>query len=381
MKIAVEADALTNGNRTGVYHYINNLLAALIDHDGRNQWSFVYFSTATDPPPELRHFGPAVETRPIRRFPVLLYRVLLRTPFAPPIDLLARAKPDLMLFPNFVRWPLARTKRSIVVVYDTAYRDHPETLKTKHQQLYLSRAVPRSIKKASAVVAISESTKRDVIRHHGTPAAKIRVVTPAVDHAQFRPAPPDEIERMRSRYAIGGRYVLFFGTIEPRKNLLGLLRAYAALPAPLRSEFQLVLAGGAGWRNEEIDRLISELGDQVVKTGYVDDADAAALYSGAAVFVFPSLYEGWGMPPLEAMACGTPVVVSDNSSLPEVVGDAAVMVDAHDATALSNAIERVLTDEPLAQQLRDAGLARAATFTWEASARELQSLIDEVTRT
>jgi len=381
MKIAIEADALTNGDNTGVYFYVSKLLAALVVSDDTNQYEFVYFDSTGEKAKRLKQFG-RISTRSIKWLPRRVYSLLLRVPpLTPPIDLVSGVSADVWLFPNFVRWPLLKSRgtKSVVIIYDTAYLDHPETLETKHHQLYLKQTVPRSIAKASAVVAISESTKRDLIRHYRTPADKITVITPAVDHKLFTPASSTETRQVQAKYHITGAYILYLGTIEPRKNLIALLRAYAALPAKLQQTHQLVLAGKTGWQDEAINELIAQLGDRVIKTGYLDDeADKARLYSGAAVFVFPSLFEGWGMPPLEAMACGAPVIVADNSSLPEVVGEAGIRVSAQNPAALVAAIESVLTDAKQAAAMRQKGFIQAKKFTWDKSAQQLKKLIETI---
>ena len=182
---------------------------------------------------------------------------------------------------------------------------------------------------------------------------------------------------MRTKFGIHSKYILFLATIEPRKNLVRLLQAYQKLPNAIKAEYILVLAGGKGWLDDEINQLVTELGDRIIKTGYLNEADKPALYSGASVFAFPSVYEGWGMPAQEAMACGAPVVVSINSSLPEVVGEAGLMVDPFSVSAITKGIEKVLTDPKLAAAMRQKGLIQAKKFTWEAAGQKLRDVLTE----
>jgi alpha-1,3-rhamnosyl/mannosyltransferase len=182
-----------------------------------------------------------------------------------------------------------------------------------------------------------------------------------------------EAEAALSSYGLTyGSYILYLGTLEPRKNISALLEAYSFLPKKTQASFPLILAGGKGWLmdnlEDEIRRL--DIASRTVLTGYVPRKDLPALYSGAAVFVYPSLYEGFGLPPLEAMACGTPVITSNVSSFPEVVGDAGIMVDPYDVKRLRDEIERVLEDSSLRASLGSRGLARAKQFTWENCARQ-----------
>jgi len=214
-------------------------------------------------------------------------------------------------------------------------------------------------------------------------ADRVIVIPHGVDLQVFHPSPPDEIERVRRRFGIAGPYLVSLSGIEPRKNLPNLVRAFALLPADGRPT--LVVAGGSvEWNPEGRDALraaLSELpwpvAERVVLTGYVGEQDKVALLSGAEALVYPSLYEGFGLPVLEAMACGTPVVTSDRSALPEVAGDAALLVDPGDPAAIASAVERMLDEEVLRRDLRTKGMSRAAGYTWEATARRTAAVLHE----
>ena len=209
--------------------------------------------------------------------------------------------------------------------------------------------------------------------YFGTPPEKVHVLYCGVD-ARFHPEKePGEQERLRDRYSIESPYVLSVGTLQPRKNYVRLIKALANLP-PVN--LQLVIAGGRGWLYEDVLAEAEKHGDCVRVLGFVDDADLPALLRNAALFAFPSLYEGFGLPVLEAMACGVPVVCSNASSLPEVAGDAALTIDPLDTDGLAEAMSRVLADADLRQEMIDRGLAQAARFTWEKAARQLLGLFE-----
>jgi glycosyltransferase involved in cell wall biosynthesis len=233
---------------------------------------------------------------------------------------------------------------------------------------YLERVVPRSVARADRVLADSKSTRDDLVAYFDTPPEKVEVLYSGVD-SRFRPEKaPGEEERLKTKYGIESRYILSVGTLQPRKNYVRLIKAFANLPL---ANLQLVIAGGRGWLYEEIFAEAEKHGNRVHVLGFVDDADLPALYRGAALFAFPSLYEGFGIPPLEAMACSVPVVCSNASSLPEVAGDAALTVDPLDVNALAQAMMRVLEGPSLQQEMTDKGLAQAARFTWKKAARQL----------
>jgi glycosyltransferase involved in cell wall biosynthesis len=288
------------------------------------------------------------------------------------------SRPDLFIFPNFVRYPLPLGSQAVAVIYDLSFIHYPEHAARRNRQ-FLLRYVPQTLNKCQHIITISQNTKDEIVRHYGADPDKISIVSPALDHGFFYPREVPEIDAVTQKYAITKPYILYVGTLEPRKNIKGILDAYALLPPEVRTSHSMVLAGGRGWLDREIQAQLESLRHlDIVTTGYVPDEDLPALYSGASVFVYPSFYEGFGMPPLEAMACNTPVVVANNSSLPEVVGDAGVLVDANDAASLAHHIEKVLGDPALADELRRKGLLRAKTSTWDESARRLLAVINKV---
>ena len=290
---------------------------------------------------------------------------------------------DVLFAPNFVP-PPTRSRRLVLTVHDLAFRLYPETAPLATRR-WLAR-LDRALDQAAEIIVPSESTRTDLLRQYALEPARITVIHHGVDHGRYRPASPQEVERVRARYRIDGPYLLFVGGIEPRKNLPGLLRAYARFPEASRPA--LVIAGASvAWNLEgmtalrdALDVLSSGHRAKVILTGYVHDREKVALYTGAEALVFPSRYEGFGFPVLEAMACGTPVVTSNVSSLPEVAGDAAVLVNPDDDRDLSGGIRRILEDRTLRERLREAGRARASAFTWDQAARSTAEVLHRAAR-
>ena len=258
---------------------------------------------------------------------------------------------------------------SWATLHDLIFRFYPQTHKPLNRW-FLTLMMPRFLRAVDAVIAVSDCTKRDAVRLYGLDEAKIKVIHEGVN-PRFCTAPPEAISVVRQKYGLPKDFILSVGTIEPRKNLTSLLEAYRVL-RDRRGECKLVIVGQKGWLYEGFFRRLRELGlkDEVIFPGFVPDEDLPALYSAADLFVFPSLYEGFGLPVLEAMACGAPVITSNTSSLPEVAGDAALLVDPTSIEALTHAMRNVLESKQLRDELSAKGYEQAAKFNWESAARE-----------
>ena len=254
----------------------------------------------------------------------------------------------------------------VVTVYDLLPFRYPE-LFTRRVVAHMRSLGASAARRATHITTISQHSRSEIEELLGVPAERITVAYPGVGGA-FRPTAPDP-QRLRERFGIDGPFVLSVGTLEPRKNLVTVLDAFESLSA----DCTLVVAGASGWRNEEFDRRLERARGRIVVTGRVSDDELVALYGAAACFAYPSLYEGFGIPPLEAMACGTPVIVSDSTSLPEVVGDAGLLVPARDADALAAEIDRILLSPDLAADLGARGIARSKQFTWDRCAESTVS--------
>jgi glycosyltransferase involved in cell wall biosynthesis len=263
----------------------------------------------------------------------------------------------------------------VTSIHDTVWRTLPETFPWKDRMI-LDAFIPGTIRHAAAVTTGSEFARDEILLYYPHAAGKLHVVPYAVDE-RFRPVTEEtRLGQVKRKYELPDKFLLSVGVLQPRKNVEGLIAAYQELPEELRSECSLVITGKHGWLTENVPALAREAGPGVIFTGYVEDDELPALYTLATCFVYPSFYEGFGLPPLEAMACGTPAIVSNAASLPEVTAGAGLLVDPHDVPSLTEAIQHVLTDEDLRQRLRARGLERVKSLTWELSARKLLAVLE-----
>ena len=276
--------------------------------------------------------------------------------------------------------PCLRRIGSVLTLHDLIFRFDPGA-HLPLNRIYLNIMMPRFLRAADAIVAVSDCSRRDAMRLYGTPAEKIHVIPEGVD-ARFKLTSQQQIDRVRAKYHLPERFILSVGTIEPRKNLPILFEVLTLRREQELASWPLVIAGKPGWLYEPILARVTELGlqDHVQLTGYFPDDDLPALYNAATLLAMPSRYEGFGLPVLEAMACGTPVVCSNTSSLPEVAGEAALLASPDDASAWAQAIARVMSDDALRSQLRQRGLDQAARFSWEQAARRTAELYRHVAR-
>jgi glycosyltransferase involved in cell wall biosynthesis len=366
----------------GIGRYTRELIRAIVAQGAAHRYTLFYAAGGLDPDSpyvaDLRQLCDAyanVRFAPIplspRRLTQLWQRLRVPAPvdlFTGPLDLLHA--PDFVLPPTFAR--------TLVTIHDLSFLVHPECAEPSMVR-YLTDAVPRGLRRANVILADSQATRRDLARLLAVDPARVELVYPGVG-PRFCPMAAEATEPVRRRLGLPDRFVLFVSTLEPRKNLVRLLEAFAQvvqtedpnLQSPI-SNLHLVIAGRRGWMYEDIfaaiDRL--QLRERVRLLDYVHDKDLPALYNLAAAFAYPSIYEGFGIPPLEALACGTPTVTADNSSLPEVVADAAVLVSAEDVGSIASGIARVVSDEGLRARLRAAGPEQARKFTWEQAAKQV----------
>lgn len=352
----------------GIGRYTRELVRALARQDGDTDYRLFAAGQRAGSLPAPP--GPNFSWRPTRLDSEWLARLWHRARLPLPLERWT-GPINLLHAPDFTLPPTRRGTRTLLTVHDLSFVRAPDTT-TPGLRAYLNQVVPRSVERADHVLADSEATRQDLIELYGTPAAKISVLYSGVDD-QFAPVTDAAaLQDVRRRYGIGqGPYIFSLGTVQPRKNYARLAEAFHRLNRP---DLKLVIAGGKGWLDGPLTEQIARLGlvKRVQFIGFAADADLPALYSAARVFAFPSLYEGFGLPPLEAMACGTPVVASNVSSLPEVVGDAGLLVDPHDVDALSVALARLLDDETLRHTLAGKGQERARQFSWAAAARQLR---------
>ncbi|RLC86644.1 MAG: glycosyltransferase family 1 protein [Chloroflexi bacterium] len=371
MRIGIDYTAAAR-QRAGIGRYTRELvgaLLALVGQDGILPHQYIIFAATGGLSIENWRLEIGRDHAQFRTLPISdewLARLWHRARLPIPVEAITGPL-DVFYSPDFVLPPTRRTTRTLLTVHDLSFLRYPEAFVPKLRR-YLMRVVPRSVARANLVLADSAHTRSDIVSLLGVPPDKVQVLYSGV-HPRFRPQPePGEAERIRARYGLDERpYVLSVGTVQPRKNYVRLIRAFARL----EPNAQLVIAGGQGWLYEDIFAEAEKHGNCVRVLGFVGEADLPALYRNAALFAFPSLYEGFGLPVLEAMACGVPVVCSHTSSLPEVAGDAALLVDPLDTDGLAKAMARVLEDAELRREMIARGLEQAARFTWERAARQL----------
>ncbi|MDE6034737.1 MAG: glycosyltransferase family 4 protein [Ruminococcus sp.] len=307
-----------------------------------------------------------------------LYRGL--SAFLPvPYSLFFGKKSDITHFFNYIVPPFVHGKK-IVTVHDMVYKTFPDTVRGR-TRFMLESGLKKSMKRADIIITDSEFSRTEIIKYFPEYSAKIRVVPCGVDCEKFRPCTdPDIIKNVKKNLGIDGDYFLYVGTIEPRKNLKRLVRAYKILTRHIQNPPKLVIAGGKGWLYGDFFRLVEKLSLEklVIFTEYVPTESMPPLISGAMAFVFPSLYEGFGLPPLEAMACGVPVLTSAEASLPEVTGDCAVICDAYSVKSIAESMYRLYKNTELRKYLSIKGIERASNFTWEKSAEKLYAIYREL---
>jgi glycosyltransferase involved in cell wall biosynthesis len=267
----------------------------------------------------------------------------------------------------------------VLSLHDISYERYPQFF-PHNLSRHLRAIVPPAIRRAAAVLTLSEFSRQDIVQHYDVSPTKVVVARCAADPIFHRMHDEAQLAAVRARYGTGGHFILCVGNLEPRKNLGTLIDAYVQLRRADATRHKLVLVGRKAWLYDGIFATARASGyaDELVFTGYVPDQDLVALYNAADLFVYPSIFEGFGLPALEAMACGTPVITSNTSALPETVGDAALMVAPLDSEALAEAITAVLGDAGLREQLTTRGLQRAGAFSWEATARIVQGVYQDV---
>jgi len=358
--IGIDASRAALARRTGTETYAYQLIQALADLTSAELRLRLY--TPRPPAAETWPSSPFVETR-IIPFPRLWTHVRLAAE-------VARRPPDVLFVPAHVL-PWYCPAPAVVTVHDLGYLYHPEA-HPFFQRRYLDWSTRRHARLARRLIADSEATRADLIKHYQANPRLISVV-----HLGYDPAlkPVSDSASVKARYNIRGDYLLYIGTLQPRKNLLRLLEAFYRVGQSY--PVSLVLAGGKGWLYETIFERVQTLGlsERVILPGFIAEEDKAALISGALVYVYPSLYEGFGLPLLEAMACGAPILTSNVSSMPEIAGDAALLVDPYDVEAMAEALMRLLSDAGLRQTLIEKGFQRLPNFSWGKAAQQVLQIL------
>ena len=370
MRIAIDAHAV-GAKLGGNESYAINLIEALAQIDSANHYT-IYITT--DEARERFHGRwPNFKVRA-----TLPHTPLIRIPLTLSAEL--RKNPVDVLHVQFTAPPFCPCP-VVVSIHDLSFEHLPETFK-RRSRTQLRLTVRHSARRAARIISLSEHGRRDIIETYGITPERVSAI-PLAAPSDFGPVQDyRELQRVRQTYGINGDYILSVGSIQPRKNLARLVQAYASLRGNKSVDKlpKLVLVGKCGWLYDETLRALKETGvaDTVVLTGYVPQEDLPALYSGALCFVYPSYFEGFGLPPLEAMKCGAPVIVGNKTSLPEVVGDAALTVDPFDVEAIASAMKSVIDNPALREDLSIKGQTRAQAFDWRETARKTLAIYQEV---
>ena len=380
MNISFDVLPLISENMSGIGYCQAGLVGEMIRSHPEDRYTFDYFSRKNHEVKRKRLAAYMQENCSINEshFSGFLYRSIMNI-IPVPYSVFFGKKAELTHFFNYIVPPFVHGKK-VVTIHDMVIRAYPETVRFRTKQLLLT-GMKKSMKRADVIITDSEFSKSEIIKYYPQFADKIKVVYCGVNTEKFyHIADSERIEKTKKSLGIEGEYFLYLGTIEPRKNLERLIEAYRILKDRYGDVPKLVMAGGKGWLNSGIYSKVQELGleESVQFTKYIPDEDICPLMNGACAFVFPSIYEGFGMPPLEAMACGVPVVSSGEASLPEVVGDCAVIVDAYSPLSIAEGMYKIYSDEALRENLSRSGMERAAEFTWNRFSEKLHGIYEEV---
>lgn len=376
MRIGINARYLQS-SRSGIAQYIFYLLSNLKTVDTKNDYT-LFLGSDKQVSGDILNFGFPLD---VSGFPTTNQALKIAWQHIYLPRRIKELKIDVFHEPTFIS-PFFKQCPTVITVLDLAYRFLPDCY-TLRNRLYLDKLMKHSIDTSDAVIAISENTKRDILLNFKIPENKVKVVYLAVDET-FCPvdnSKKEEILRVKSKYNITGDFIFTVSLISPRKNLVTLIKAFALLKQKGKIGHSLVIAGKKGWLFNEVFEAAASCGYEkdIIFCDFVPQDDLVMLYNAADVFVYPSLYEGFGLPLLEAMACQCPVVASNNSSIPEVCSDAAVLVDPYDAAGFSDAIYRIISDRPLKDSLIKKGRERVANFSWKKAAQETVKVYNNIT--
>lgn len=376
IKILFDAGPLVNGNLSGVGKYTQGIISELAENYPKElELVGHYFDFLGKKDLSSLPQAQNIRYRKTIVLPGKVFNLLRRHGIWIPFELLVKERGDFHLFPGFIGWPSLFRTPSAPVIHDITYLEFPQYVSDKARYT-LQKLVKPNIDRASFVITVSESSKAGINKAYG-PLLKTILVEHIPPVGLVEISEPEATKAIKD-LGIDQPYILFLGNIEPRKNLVGLIDAYSQLPEAVRNKYALVLAGGSGWKNEEILQKINDLrnsGSKIYKTGYVSDKQRAALYMRATVFVLPSHYEGFGMPLLEAMTYQTPMLVSNIAALKEVAQDSALYCDPNSPQDIANRLKQLLDDKTLQKQLISKGNERLRDFSWEKVTKDLYEQI------
>ena len=347
------------GKKTGVGWYIYNIIKELSKSD-KNDYiaEFINFMGRHDVKSQIDY---DIKIKQNKLLTYTMYNFLTKK-MNISHNLILGTKSDIYHFFNFTI-PKNIKGKVIVTIYDTVFFSAPETMGNRKE----IEEYKYGAQKSDLIITISESAKNDIIKNLGVSENKIEIVYPGID-----------LEKIRKKYKLPLEYILYLGTIEPRKNIERTIKAFIKYKKEVKDDLKFVIVGGKGWKYDNIMKLIESMGTDIILTGYIDEEDKIPIYKLAQLFAFPSLYEGFGMPVLESMAAGVPVVTSNVSSLPEVAGDAAILVDPLNEDEIFEAYKKILSDKKLQLEMIEKGLEQAKKFGWKESAKVLEQIYEKM---
>jgi glycosyltransferase involved in cell wall biosynthesis len=367
LKVGIDVRELERGKATGIGQYLKNFLEVGVKD--RYDWTFILFGN--------QNSAIDLDASNIKKIFIPEYFTVLWDQVQLPYYL-AKEKIDVFLTPYF-KAPLIISCKLVVIINDLIpiLSKEYRSLDRLCNRIYFKALAKASTVRANKIIAISHHSKIDILKNFKTPEDKVEIIHLSVD-GSYRPL-MNNLKQVKNKYGIGKNYILYFGNFNPHKNVRTLLKAYSGLPREIKSQYQLVLGGRKDSHCVELENCARQLGieNNVIFTGFIFEEDLPTIYSAASLFIFPSLYEGFGLPPLEAMACGTPVIVSNTTSLPEVVGDAGILLDPENVQKFTDAILTVLSDNELKDKLREKGLSRAKKFTVHKTASNILNLLEK----
>lgn len=365
MKITIDLRSLSSGSISGVENYIVNLVDHLLPIDKNNRYSLFYNSWQKQDMPEFHYVNSVIKTT---RIPNKILNLALKFRLAK-IEKIA-GDCDVFFMPNLNQYHIGAETKLALTVHDLSPVILPEFYDLKRNLWHKFLNYKRAFKRADVIFAVSQYTKNDLVKLFGINETKIKVIHPGIDHKHFNPnIPTEKLRELRNRFSLPGDFILFLNTIEPRKNLDNLIKSFELM----KHDCHLVIAGRQGWKYNKIFNLInnSKKSAKIKYIGYVDEADKPALIKLAKMLVYPSLYEGFGFQALEAMAVGTPTMVSSVAALPEVTDGAALLVNPYNISEMAAGLDLLLADDKLRASFVEKGIKRAGEFSWEKTAGEV----------
>lgn len=383
MRIGIDIRCLVEGRRTGVEEYTLQILDNLFAVDKKNKY-VLFINSFREPKINLEQFGKYKNiTVKYFRFPNKLLNFLFWYLKWPHIDKMLGGA-DVIFLPNIIFGSFSKKTKLVVTVHDLSFEHYPEAFSAKRRLWHIFINPRKLCRRADLITTVSQSSKNDLMKLYGISGDKIKVIRSAVSE-KFTVIDRNNprLMKVKEKYSLPYKFILYLGTIEPRKNIIGIIRAYNHLRKennPELNKYKLVVAGAPGWKQEKILKEIkkSPFREDIIIAGFIDDEDKPTVYNLASLFVYPSFFEGFGFPPLEAMKCGVPVIASNNSSLPEIVGKAGILIDPDKPDEIYRAMKEILSNKDLQKKLRDRGLIQAQKFNWPKTAQDLLNLFEKM---